>query len=59
MLIHLNIDTVVLQQLNEQRLRDIRTSVKSKKLAVTNSLRGKEEILQLLEAQDLLDARVR
>ena len=59
MLIHLNIDTVVLQQLNEQRLRDIRTSVKSKKLAVTNSLRGKEEILQLLEAQDLLDAKVR
>ena len=59
MLIHLNIDTVVLQQLYEQRLIDIRTSVKSKKLAVTNSLRGKEEILQLLEAQDLLDARVR
>jgi hypothetical protein len=59
MLIHLNIDTVVLQQLYEQRLRDIRTSVKSKKLAVTNSLKGKEEILQLLEAQDLLDARVR
>jgi len=59
MLIHLNIDTVVLQQLYEQRIRDISLSGRFKKLAVTNSLRGKEEILQLLEARDLLDARVR
>ena len=32
---------------------------KNKKLAITNATRHKEEILQLTEAKDLLDARVR
>ena len=60
MLLHLNIDTSVLEQLYEQRVVDIQQSdKKNKKLAITNALRHKEEILQLTEAKDLLDARVR
>ena len=60
MLLHLNIDTSVLEQLYEQRVADVKESDKSnKKLAVTNATRHKDEILQLTEAKDLLDARVR
>ena len=60
MLLHLNIDTSILEQLYEQRVADINTSDKpNKKLAITNATRHKEEILQLTEAKDLLDARVR
>lgn len=60
MLLHLNIDTSVLEQLYEQRVADIKESDKpNKKLAITNATRHKEEILQLTEAKDLLDARVR
>ena len=60
MLLHLNIDTSILEQLYEQRVADINTSDKpNKKLAITNATRHKEEILQLKEARDLLDARVR
>ena len=60
MLLHLNIDTSALEQLYEQRVADIKQSdKKNKKLSVTNATRYKEEILQLKEAKDLLDARVR
>ena len=60
MLLHLNIDTSALEQLYEQRVVDIKQSdKKNKKLAITNATRNKEEILQLTEAKDLLDARVR
>ena len=60
MLLHLNIDTSVLEQLYEQRIVDIKQSdEKKKKLAITNATKHKEEILQLTEAKDLLDARVR
>jgi len=60
MLLHLNIDTSALEQLYEQRIEDIKQSdEKKKKLAITNAKRNKEEILQLTEAKDLLDARVR
>jgi len=60
MLLHLNIDTSALEQLSEHRIIDIKTSDKpNKKLAITNAKRHKEEILQLTEAKDLLDARVR
>ena len=60
MLLHLNIDTSALEQLYQQRVIDIKTSDKpNKKLAITNATRHKEEILQLTEAKDLLDARVR
>ena len=60
MLLHLNIDTSVLERLYEQRVADIKESDKpNKKLAITNASRHKEEILQLTEAKDLLDARVR
>ena len=60
MLLHLNIDTSALEQLYEQRVADIKESDKpNKKLAITNATRHKEEILQLTEAKDLLDARVR
>jgi len=60
MLLHLNIDTSSLEQLYEQRVADINTSDKpNKKLAIINATRHKEEILQLTEAKDLLDARVR
>ena len=60
MLLHLNIDTSALEQLYEQRVADIKQSnKKNKKLAITNATRHKEEILQLTEAKDLLDARVR
>ena len=60
MLLHLNIDTSSLEQLYEQRVADIKGSDKqNKKLAITNATRHKEEILQLTEAKDLLDARVR
>ncbi|MGC6430343.1 MAG: hypothetical protein ACON5F_04810 [Jejuia sp.] len=60
MLLHLNIDTSALEELYEQRIIDIKTSDKpNKKLAITNAKRHKEEILQLKEAKDLLDARVR
>ena len=60
MLLHLNIDTSALKQLYEQRIVDITQSdKKNKKLAITNTTRHKEEILQLTEAKDLLDARVR
>jgi hypothetical protein len=60
MLLHLNIDTSVLEQLYEQRKIDIQQSNKpNKKLSITNATRHKEEILQLTEAKDLLDAKVR
>ena len=60
MLLHLNIDTSALEQLYEQRVVDIKQSDKpNKKLAITNATRHKEELLQLTEARDLLDARVR
>ena len=60
MLLHLNIDTSALEQLYRQRVTDIKQSnKKNKKLAITNATRHKEEILQLKEAKDLLDARVR
>ena len=60
MLLHLNIDTSVLERLYEQRITDIKESDKlNKKLAITNATRHKEEILQLKEAKDLLDAKVR
>ena len=59
MLMHLNIDTSALEQLYEQRVVDIKQSDKpNKKLAITNATRHKEELLQLTEAKDLLDARV-
>ena len=60
MLLHINIKRSALEQLYEQRIIDIKTSDKpNKKLAITNATRHKEEILQLTEAKDLLDARVR
>ena len=59
MLLHLNIDTTALEQLYSQRIEDIKQSSDKKKLAITNATRHKEEILQLTEARDLLDARVR
>ena len=60
MLLHLNIDTSVLNQLYEQRVVNIKQSNKpNKKLAITNATRHKEEIIQLTDAKDLLDARVR
>jgi len=60
MLLHLNIDTSVLEQLYKQRVVDIQQSdKKNKKLAITNALRHKEEVQKLTEAKDLLDARVR
>jgi len=60
MLLHLKIDASALKQLYEQRIVDIKQSdEKKKKLAITNATRHKEEILQLTEAKDLLDARVR
>ena len=60
MLLHLNIDTSALGLLYEQRIVEIKQSnEKKKKLAITNATRHKEEILQLTEAKDLLDARVR
>ena len=60
MLLHLNIDTSALEQLYQQRIKDIKQSdKKNKKLTITNTTRHKEEILQLTEARDLLDARVR
>ena len=60
MLLHLNINTSALEQLYHQRVINIKTSDKpNKKLAITNATRHKEEILQLTDAKDLLDARVR
>ena len=60
MLLHLNINTSALEQLYEQRVADIKQSdKKNKKLTITNATRYKEEIFQLTEAKDLLDARVR
>ena len=60
MLLHINIDRSALEQLYEQRIIDIKTSDNpNKKLAITNATRHKEDILQLTEAKDLLDARVR
>ena len=60
MLLHLNINNSALEQLYEQRVEDIKQSdKKNKKLAITNATRHKQEILQLKEAKDLLDARVR
>ena len=61
MLLHLNIDKDALKQLYHQRILDIKKSntEKKKKLAITNATWHKEEILQLTEAKDLLDARVR
>jgi len=59
MLLHLNIDKDVLEQLYQQRITDIRESDDKKKLAISNSTWHKEDILQLTEAKDLLDARVR
>ena len=60
MLLHLNIDTTELGQLYKQRIADIKQSDKpNKKMAITNATRHKEDILQLKEAKDLLDARVR
>jgi hypothetical protein len=58
--LNLSIDTTALEQLYSQRIEDIKqSSDKKKKLAITNATRHKEEILQLTEARDLLDARVR
>jgi hypothetical protein len=58
--LNLSIDTTALEQLYSQRIEDIKqSSDKKKKLAITNATRHKEEILQLTEAKDLLDARVR
>jgi len=60
MLLNLSIDTTALEKLYSQRIEDIKQSdKKNKKLAITNATRHKEEILQLTEAKDLLDARVR
>jgi hypothetical protein len=60
MLLNLIIDSTALEQLYSQRIEDIKqSSDKKKKLAMTNATRHKEEILQLTEARDLLDARVR
>ena len=60
MLLNLIIDSTALEQLYSQRIEDIKqSSDKKKKLAITNATRHKEEILQLTEARDLLDARVR
>ena len=61
MLLNLSIDATALEQLYSQRIEDIKQSSdkKKKKLAITNATRHKEEILQLTEARDLLDARVR
>jgi hypothetical protein len=60
MLLNLSIDTTALEQVYSQRIEDIKQSdKKNKKLAITNATRHKEEILQLTEAKDLLDARVR
>ena len=60
MLLNLCIDTTALEQLYSQRIEDIKqSSDNKKKLAITNATRHKEEILQLTEARDLLDARVR
>ena len=60
MLLNLSIDTTALEQLYSQRIEDIKqSSDKKKKLAITNATRHKEEVLQLTEARDLLDARVR
>ena len=60
MLLNLSVDTTALEQLYSQRIEDIRQSnEKKKKLAITNATRHREEILQLTEARDLLDARVR
>ena len=60
MLLNLSVDTTALEQLYSQRIEDIRQSnEKKKKLAITNARRHKEEVLQLTEARDLLDARVR
>ena len=60
MLLNLSIDTTALEQLYSQRIEDIKQSgQKEEKLAITNATRHKEEILQLTEAKDLLDARVR
>ena len=60
MLLNLSIDTTALEKLYSQRIEDIKQSdKKNKKLAITNGTRHKEEILQLTEAKDLLDARVR
>ena len=60
MLLNLSIDTTALEQLYSQRIEDIKqSSDKKKKLAITNAARHKEEVLQLTEARDLLDARVR
>ena len=58
MLLNLSIDTTALEQLYSQRIEDIKqSSDKKKKLAITNATRHKEEILQLTEAKDLLDAQ--
>ena len=60
MLLNLSVDSTALEQLYSQRIEDIKQSNdKKKKLAITNATRHKEEILQLAEARDLLDARVR
>ena len=60
MLLNLSIDTTALEKLYSQRIEDIKQSdKKNRKLAITNATRHKEEILQLTEAKDLLDARVR
>lgn len=60
MLLNLSIDNTALEKLYSQRIEDIKQSdKKNKKLAITNATRHKEEILQLTEAKDLLDARVR
>ena len=60
MLLNLIIDSTALEQLYSQRIEDIKqSSDKKKKLDITNATRHKEEILQLTEARDLLDARAR
>ena len=59
MLLNLSIDTTALKQLYSERVEYIKQSTDKKKLAISNSTWHKEDILQLTEAKDLLDARVR
>ena len=60
MLLHLNIDSECLERLYIDRVEQIKQSnIKKKRIAIINALRHKEELLELNDARDLLDARVR
>ena len=60
MLLHLNIDSECLERLYTDRVEQIKQSnIKKKRIAIINAQRHKEELLQLTDARDLLDARVR